>query len=167
MVKEHVNVVDIVQIWIVVFRRQVPDPGGINAEQKDLSDVDLPGAPQDPRAPYHRAAVKHNPRVNKRRCKSRDEDEQVGSVTKPVIYGRNPIEYIVGNVIDKNLPVCKSTKQVESQISTLRRKYRGHQMHSRPDLLVIERLQTGRRFHQIFLHGVWLTGSPTTLSQPA
>jgi hypothetical protein len=44
-------------------------------------------------------------------------------------------------MIDENLPVCKSTKQVEPQISTLRRKYCGHQRHSRPDPLILEQLQ--------------------------
>jgi hypothetical protein len=106
-----------------------------------LSDIDLPSALEDPRRSNQRAAVKHDPCVNKRRCKPGDKDEQVGSVTKAVILGGNPIEYIVRNMIDEHLPVCKSAKQIEPQISTLGRKYCGHQLHSRLDLLIIERLQ--------------------------
>src|SRR5262249_39388985 len=135
------NIVDVVQIRIVIFQSQISDPCRINAKQKDLSDIDLPGAPKDPRAPYYGAAVNHNPRVNKRCCKSGDENEQISRVAESVIHGGNPIEYIVRNVIDENLPVCKSTKQVEPQISTLGRKYGAHQMHSPPDLLILEQLQ--------------------------
>jgi hypothetical protein len=44
-------------------------------------------------------------------------------------------------VVDENLPVRNSTKQIEAQVSTCLRKYYRHKIHSLPDLFILSRLQ--------------------------
>jgi hypothetical protein len=83
--------------------------------------VDLPGTLDEAGAADHEAALKHHPRVDKGSRVARDENEQIGSVAEPVIALGDPVDRVVGNVVEKYRPVGKPTQQVEAIVTPLRR----------------------------------------------
>jgi hypothetical protein len=98
------------------------DPCGVHTKQQHFSDIDLPSSPENPRDCYHGAMLEHDSCVHNRGGKAGDKDEQIGRITKSVVFSGDPIEYVVWDVIYENLPVCKPAKEVEPQVSTFGRK---------------------------------------------
>lgn len=51
--------------------------------------------------------------VNERDGVSRNENEKIGGVAETVIPRRDPVDDIVGNVIEEDSPVRNATKHIE------------------------------------------------------
>ena len=102
---------------IVEGRRDIGDFGHEDREQKDVRDVDLPGAPQHARARDDDAALAHGAAIDESRRIAGNEDEDLGCVAKAVIANGEPVGDVLRNVIEKNQPQRDPAEQIEPQIA--------------------------------------------------
>ena len=102
---------------IVERRRDIGDLGHEDREQKDVRDVDLPGAPQHARARDDEAALAHGAAIDESRGVAGNEDEDLGRVGKAVIADGEPVHDVLGNVVEKNQPQRDAAEQIEPQVA--------------------------------------------------
>ncbi len=98
--------------------RHVRYLGEIDREEKDMGDVDLPGAAQDAGPGHHEAALPHFLPVYKRRGIAGDENEDLGRVAEAVITDGDPGHQVRGNMVKENQPQRQAAEQVEPQVAS-------------------------------------------------
>ena len=106
------------QLGIHEASREKTDRDDVDDEQDDVRDIELPDALGEAGGADDKAAIDHHPRVDEGGGIARDEHEQVGGVGKPVVPGRDPVDDVVGDVVQKDRPVRDPAKQVEPEITS-------------------------------------------------
>src|SRR5262249_57598212 len=93
--------------------RDVGDLRHENREQKNMSDVDLPGAPQDARTGQYEAALAHRAPIDEGCGVAGYENKDLGSVAKTVIPDRDPTHDVFRNMVEKDQPQRQPAEQIE------------------------------------------------------
>src|ERR1700726_247916 len=83
-----------------------------------MCDVELPDPLGQPGGADDEAAVEHHPGIDEGGGIARNENEQIRGVAEAVISGGDPVHDVVGNMIQKNRPVCDPAKQIEPKVAS-------------------------------------------------
>ena len=110
--------------------RHIGDLAHIDHEQKDMRDIDLPGALEDARARHHEAVIGHRLAIDEGRGETGHEDEDLGGVAEAVIADRDPGDDVGRDVIEIDEPERQPAKQVEPQIAVGRDRWSHYQVAS-------------------------------------
>ncbi len=86
-----------------------------------MRHVDLPGPLDETGAADDEPALEHHARIDERSRVTRDEDEHVRGIAESVVALGNPVDRVVGDMVEKNRPVGEAAQQVETIITALRR----------------------------------------------
>src|SRR5437660_10812562 len=82
-----------------------------------MSDINLPGAPEDARAGDDKAALAHGAAIDEGRRVARNENEDFSGVAEAIIANGKPGDDIGGDVIEKNQPERQTPKQIKPQVA--------------------------------------------------
>ena len=105
--------------------RDVGNLGKIDREQKDMRDIDLPGALKHAGGGNDEAAHRHRPAIDEGGGIAGDEHEDFSGVGKAVIADGDPAHQIGRNMVEKDQPEGEPAKQIKPEIAFGRD--RGHE----------------------------------------
>jgi len=94
----------------VIPLRKISDFGEVDHEEEDVGDIDLPDTLQEPRRADDKPTFEHHPRKDKSDSVAGNEDEEIRCVAKAVVPRRHPVHDVVGDMVQKDSPICHTSE---------------------------------------------------------
>src|SRR6516164_5939078 len=104
---------------VVESRHRVRHFGDEDHEEENVSDIELPGAAQDPRRGVERTLQLERAAINQSGCVTGDEDKDFRCIVELNRLNSKVAEDVLWNMVDKYKDQSETTKEVETEIARL------------------------------------------------